>query len=330
MQVTQHDIAKEAKVSRSLVSMALNNSGRVDAKTRQRILAAARKLGYRQNLIGKSMRTGQSMTVGVLIRGMDAYFGKMLAGVQETLQKNGYVPITLSVSKEFNLLDQVQRLLEQRVDGIIIKPESQLYEESIRDILHFNVPLVTVDNYIAGAENVDFSGVNDSQLGTLAAQHFLELGHKKLAAVTIAGDLHLDNRISSFRRIMEENSGSIDVFEAEDYEDYSWEDAVVNSAATGIFFMSDVMAAQFIQNTRKKGFVVPKDFSVLGTGNVELARFCSPALTTFDQHSYNIGSNAVKLLLERMAGELPAATNSRQILEMPTLVQRESTAVVTF
>ena len=324
MQVTQHDIARKAGVSRSLVSMALNNSGRVDDKTRQRILSVARKLGYRPNLLGKSMRTGQSMTVGVLIRGMDAYFGQMLAGVQETLQKNAYVPITLSVGGEFSLLEQVKRLLEQRVDGIIIKPESQLYEKSIKDILRFNVPLVTVDNYISGAENVDFSGVNDSQLGLLAARHYLELGHRKLSVVTLKGDLHLASRVNSFQREIEENNGIVRIFEAEDDNDYSWVEAVANSSSTGVFLMNDVMAAQFIHDSREKGFSMPQDFSVMGIGNVELSRFCVPSLTTFDQHSYNIGANAVKLLLERMSGDVPLTANSRHILETPTLIQRES------
>jgi DNA-binding LacI/PurR family transcriptional regulator len=328
MQVTQHDIARKAKVSRSLVSMALNNTGRVDAKTSQRILSVARKLGYRPNLLGKSMRTGQSMTVGVLIRGMDAYFGKMLAGVQETLQKNGYVPITLSVGGEFNLLDQVKRLLEQRVDGIILKPESQLYEKSIEDILRFNIPLVTVDNFIAGAEGVDFSGVNDNQLGLLAAQHFLKLGHRKLSVVTLKDDLHLASRVSCFQKEIEKNNGCVEVFEAVDDNDYSWVECVANNSSTGVFLMNDVMAAQFIHNAREKGFSMPQDFSVMGIGNIELSRFCMPSLSTFDQHSYNIGSNAVKLLLERMSGSLPLTVNSRHILETPTLIQRESTSKI--
>lgn len=328
MQVTQHDIARKAKVSRSLVSMALNNTGRVDDKTRQRILSVARQLGYRPNLLGKSMRTGQSMTVGVLIRGMDAYFGKMLAGVQETLQKNNYVPITLSVGKEFSLLDQVKRLLEQRVDGIILKPESQLYEKSIEDILRFDIPLVTVDNYISGAENVDFSGVNDSQLGLLAAQHFLKLGHRKLSVVTLKGDLHLAIRVSSFKKEIEDNNGIVQIFEAEDDNDYSWIGAVANNFSTGVFLMNDVMAAQFIHDAREKGFSMPQDFSVMGIGNVELSKFCFPSLTTFDQHSYNIGANAVKLLLERMSGDLPLTANSRHILETPTLIQRESSSKI--
>lgn len=328
MQVTQHDIARKAKVSRSLVSMALNNTGRVDDKTRQRILSVARQLGYRPNLLGKSMRTGQSMTVGVLIRGMDAYFGKMLAGVQETLQKNNYVPITLSVGKEFSLLDQVKRLLEQRVDGIILKPESQLYEKSIEDILRFDIPLVTVDNYISGAENVDFSGVNDSQLGLLAAQHFLKLGHCKLSVVTLKRDLHLAIRVSSFKKEIEDNNGKVQILEAEDDNDYSWIGAVANNFSTGVFLMNDVMAAQFIHDAREKGFSMPQDFSVMGIGNVELSKFCFPSLTTFDQHSYNIGANAVKLLLERMSGDLPLTANSRHILETPTLIQRESSSKI--
>ena len=328
MQVTQHDIARKARVSRSLVSMALNNTGRVDDKTRQRILSVARQLGYRPNLLGKSMRTGHSMTVGVLIRGMDAYFGKMLAGVQETLQKNNYVPITLSVGKEFTLLDQVKRLLEQRVDGIILKPESQLYEKSIKDILRFNVPLVTVDNYICGAENVDFSGVNDNQLGLLAAQHFLKLGHRKLSVVTLKDDLHLGIRVNSFKREVEDSNGIVQVFEAEYDNDYSWIGDVANSSSTGIFLMNDVMGAQFIHDARAKGFCMPRDFSVMGIGNVELSKFCFPSLTTFDQHSYNIGANAVKLLLERMNGDLPLTSNSRHILETPTLIHRESTSKI--
>ena len=326
MQVTQHDIARRAKVSRSLVSMALNNTGRVDAKTRQRILSVARKLGYRPNLLSKSMRTGQTMTVGVLIRGMDKYFGQMLAGVQETLQQNGYVPITLSVGGEFSLLDQVKRLIEQRVDGVILKPETQLYEESIQDILSFDIPLVTVDNYVAGAENIDFSGVNDAQLGTMAAQHFLKLGHRDFSVVTYKDDLHLASRVNSFRQEIIAENGKVEVYKAESDDDYSWFEAVAKSSASAAFLMNDVMAAEFMRFAKQNGIRVPEDLSVMGIGNLELSKFCSPSLTSFEQHSYNIGANAVKLLVERMSGNVALDGNSRHLLETPTLIVRESTA----
>lgn len=326
MQVTQHDIAREAGVSRSLVSMALNDSGRVDAKTRQRILAAARKLGYRRNLIGKTMRTGQSMTVGVLIRVPDQYFSQMLTGVQETLQKNGYVPITLSVGGEFELLEQVRRLLEQRVDGIIIKPESQIYEKSIRDILRFKVPLVTVDSFIQGAMNVDFSGVNDDQLGLFAAEHLLDLGHRNVSVVVIKEDLHLARRAASFKHRIEASGGKAEIIVADAYEDFSWETVFFNNPTSGIFFMSDLMAAQFMVDAQAAGFNIPEDLSVMAVGNLDLSTFCNPPLTTFEQHSYNIGANAVKMLLDRMSGELDFNASQRQMLETATLVKRASTA----
>ncbi len=325
MRITQHDIASKAGVSRSLVSMALNNSGRVDAKTRQHILKTARQLGYRANLIGKTMRTGRSMTVGVLIRGNDSYFGKMLIGVQDTLQKNGYAPITFSVRDEFNLLDQVHRLLEQRVDGIILKPESQLYEKSIRNILHFNVPVVTVDNFIPDSRNIDFSGVNDELLGRAAAQHLLKLGHKRIAVVAIHDDIHLQKRVDAFCNTVTQTGSEAVIINAKCYEDFSWENQFLKNPCSGIFFLSDVMAAQFMLDAQKSGYSIPKDISVLGTGNYQLANYCTPQLTTFEQHSYNIGINAVNLLLERMNGEIPFDSSQRQILEGVTLVERNST-----
>ena len=326
MNITQHDIAREAGVSRSLVSMALNASGRVDVKTRQHILKIARKLGYRANLIGKTMRTGRSMTVGVLIRGNDSYFGKMLTGVQDNLQKNGYAPITFSVRDEFNLLDQIHRLLEQRVDGIIIKPESQLYEKSIKSILCFNIPLVTVDNFIPDGKNIDFAGVNDEQLGSMAAEHLLKLGHKDIAIVAIDNDIHLNKRVEAFQQTIIKASAEVKTINAIDYKDFSWENDFFKKPSTGVFFMSDVMAAKFMQDAKSAGYSVPENISVLSTGNYQLSEYCTPKLTTFEQHSYKIGFNATKLLLERMRGEVTFDSNQRQLLETATLIERESTS----
>jgi LacI family transcriptional regulator len=304
--------------------MALNASGRVDAKTRQRILKTARELGYRANLIGKTMRTGRSMTVGVLIRSNDTYFAQMLSGIQDCLQENGYAPITFSVRDEFNLLDQVHRMLEQRVDGIILKPESQLYEKSIKNIQRFKVPLVTVDNFISDSKNIDFAGVNDGQLGTMAAEYLLKLGHENLAIVTIDNDMHLNKRLEAFRKAVLEAGKKLRTINALNYKDFSWEKDFLQEPASGIFFMSDVMAAGFMRDAKSAGYSVPDEISVLGTGNYELSEYCSPRLTTFEQHSYNIGVNAVKLLLERMRGEIPLDSSQRHLLESATLIERES------
>ncbi len=325
MRITQHDIAREAGVSRSLVSMALNGTGRVDPNTSRRIARAAKKLGYRPDMIGKTMRTGQSMTVGVLIRACDSYFGQMLLGIQETLQKHSYVPVVLAVNKqEFEPLEQVKRLLAQRVDGIILKPEYQLFKQHVQEVVDCRIPLVTVDNYVPDAGNIDFSGVNDEQLGYDAAGYFLKMGHRHLAVATITGDMHLLKRVNGFKRHIEAAGGFVTSLDADDYDDFSWREKFTCSGATGIFFMSDIMAAEFIELATIGGAVIPRDFSVLGTGNYELGKYCTPKLTTFEQHSKNIGINAARMLIERMSGDTPYDANQRSMLETPQLIERDS------
>ena len=327
MRVTHSQIAKIAGVSRSLVSMALKGSTRVDKKTREKIEKIAQDLGYRPNLLIKSIQTGRSMTVGVVIRAQRSFFGQMLSGVQDTLEEHDYLPIALSVSNRMSVVEQIMRLIDQRVDGIIIKPEEQLCAESLEKVLKFNIPIVTVDNYVQGNTKVDFSGSHDAMIGQIAAEHLLELGHKKLAVQSVRNQLHLANRVDAFKRTVESAVAEYRIFEMDDFEDDLDSKALVNNdfKPTGIFFVADTLAGEFINAAKTMNISIPDDISVIGAANMELAKYTCPSLTSIEQHPYNIGSNAAKLLIDRLKTN-STTSRGQYILEMPELIIRNSTA----
>lgn len=328
-QVTHLQIAKRAGVSRSLVSMALKGSGRVDKNTRKKIEIIARELGYRPNMLVKGIQTGRTMTVGVVIRAQRAFFGEMLSGVQDTLEEHDYLPVALSVSKRLSLIEQITRLIDQRVDGLIIKPEGEIAASAFKKLLKYNIPIVTVDNYIEGINNIDFAGSDDEAAGRLAAGHLIELGHRNMAVVSVKGRPHLSVRAASFRRTVEAvPGGKCSVIEAGQFDEvWRWRELVEIIRPSAVFFVADTMAGDFINIACQHGVRIPEDISVIGSANMELGRYTVPQLTTLEQYPYKIGCNAAKLLISRMLNEEKTAGN-RQVLEMPGMILRQSTASV--
>jgi len=327
MRVTHLQIAKLAGVSRSLVSMALKGSGRVDKNTREKIEKIANDLGYRPNMLIKGIQTGRTMTVGVVIRAQRAFFGQMLSGVQDTLEEHDYLPIIIWLSSRMSVIEQIMRLIDQRVDGIIIKPEEQLCAESLKKVLKYNIPIVTVDSYVKGGANVDFSGSHDAMIGQIAAEHFLKLGHKKTAVVSVKNKLHLASRVDAFRRAIESAPGAkCELFEIEEFEsEWGCKALIEEIKPTAVFFTADTLAGHFINLAREYKISIPEDISVIGAANMELGEYTSPSLTTIEQHPYNIGSNAARLLIKRLEDD-GKLKSSQHVLEMPELIIRKSTA----
>src|SRR5215207_2210676 len=188
--VSHQDIAREANVSRVTVSLVLAGKDQTSEETRRRVLEVAKKLRYRPNLLVQGMQTGRTYTVGVIMPSSMHFHGQVARGIHDELMTADFVPIQLwmnpSKDTKNTELEQIHRLVDRRVDGVIIFPiDASVPDVHFQEIWQREIPLVTVDRETT--THADHVGTDEELGGRLAAEHLLSLGHKRVLLVTIPG-----------------------------------------------------------------------------------------------------------------------------------------------
>lgn len=342
-QINQKRIAAHVGLSQATVSMVLSGRGNLSEKTNRRVLRAARELGYRPNLLVRGMQTGKSRMIGVMMPPFDFYWSEVIYGIHDVLAMSDHVPITLWATHVRPLthradetplteLEQVHRLLDRRVDGVIVWPRfAELFREHMHEFSSRKLPVVTIDQLWPANEGADFVGSDDAAGGEMAATHLLELGHRRLGHLAGPASRTWANvRREAFEATVGRTPGASCVTFDTPRGDPSLVaiDAARQLLAsperpTAIFAASDFFAQAVYQAAREANLRIPEDLSVVGFSDDGFAAEMQPPLTTFRQPAYEVGRRAAEIVLGRSSGTLP----SQQILEkLPvSLVIRQST-----
>lgn len=321
--VSLKKIAQEAGVSVMTASRALNGTGAVASATAERIRAIAERYKYRPNLLIRGVQTGRTMNVGVILPAELGFYTRVLEGIHNELLDQRY-SIQLSLIKADlgeeairQEHEQILRLLDLRVDGILLRPvndhASDLY---FKEVFERRVPLVTLDRRLEKA-HCDFVGSNDAAAGKQAAQFLIDRGHRHILLVA-TGDMvstGRDRRDGFMACARKHPNVEVTVINEQDFH-YHEEDAELalreHPSITAAFCINDLLAAGLYRTAAKHGLRIPDDLSVLGFGNLELSEFLTPPLSTFDQHPVKLGHAAAQRLIERMradpSSEPPAKT----------------------
>lgn len=317
MRVTIKDIAERVGVSPGAVSFALRGTGRLDAQLRAEIRRVADELGYRPNLLVHGIRTGRSLSVGVLIDVRYEFAAQIFAGVHDRLLLDDYVPVVLYPAPGKTELEQLHRLVDRRVDGLLIRPSDGAdWGPHMPEILRRDLPVVSVDVAIPGAQ-VHVVATDDRRGGVEAARHLLDLGHRLLAVITAGGPFEpLALRAAAFAETVRAAGGECQVLALAPAEhEHVYQPALAalrrDPRPTGLFLTSDGHAPEVYQAAAALGLHIPADLSVLGFADLSVASLLSPPLTTFRQDAAGIGSRAAELLLAdiRGAGGPPQAVS---------------------
>jgi len=341
MRKTQADmdtIARVVGVSKTTVFRALHNKGRIHPDTRERILHVARELGYRPNLVARSLRLQKTSTVGVVAIGLTGWFySHVLEGVDEVAQASEHgVLIACSYGYPEKERRLIQMLLDKRVDGLVVAPadpeeNKPFYEE----LLAMQIPVVLIDRYIPGLP-LDFVATDNELGGYLATKHLLALGRRRIAFVSTASRerraTSVVGRFSGYRRALAEHGidevaelgpGVPDILPEEEYA-YTTVSRYLEQGGQldAAFAVNDDIAYGAIRALQAHGLRVPEDVAVVGFDNQDTSAFISPPLTTVAQPMREIGKQAMCLLLERILKGMSAPV--QQQLLTPTLVIRQS------
>jgi LacI family transcriptional regulator len=329
--VSQQDIAREAQVSRVTVSLVLSGKDEASAETRQRVLDAAERLRYRPNLLVQGMKTGRTGLVGVIAPVALPFHGQIAYGIHDALVEAEYVPLLLwadaSAKAKTTELEQIHRLTDRRVDGIIIWPlDASVPNVHFSEIWERNIPLVTIDRETT--THADHVGTDEELGGRLVAEHLLKLGHRRLAHVTYPPRPgSIARRRQAFVDAVTAAGAHCMVVDCEPPEVSARCKEMLAGAnrPSAVFAATDAIALKVYGAATLAGLSIPRDLSVVGYADFSFAPELVPPLTTVRQDPYTIGRTAARLLLERLLQKRTASAPKRIHLQ-PELVVRQSTA----
>ena len=331
--VSQQDIAREANVSRVTVSLVLAGKDQTSEETRKRVLEAAKRLRYRPNLLVQGMQTGRTGAIGVIMPTSMWFHGVIAKGVHDELIEGDFVPVQLwttprAHTKELEL-EQIHRLVDRRVDGMIIFPvDVSVPDVHFQEIWQREIPLVTVDRETT--THADHVGTDEELGGRLAAEHLLSLGHKRVLLVTIPGKTgNMHRRGQSFIKTIEQGGGKVETVsdQADDLHAPLTEALNRPNRPTAVFAAMDTLALKTYRVAAELGLRIPEQLSVVGYADFPFAADMPPPLTTVKQDPYQMGRQAARILLDRILDRAQSAAPHRYHFA-PELIVRGSTAQV--
>ncbi|MGC4043844.1 MAG: LacI family DNA-binding transcriptional regulator [Armatimonas sp.] len=329
--VTIRDVAREAGVSVTTVSVVLNNSDRpVRDELRARVIEVAERLNYHPSALARSLVRQKSNTIGIVLGEVEEgilgnyYAAGVLAGVFARAQRFG---LDLHLFTMGWTGDRpAQRVMAQQPDGVLVVAPS--YHSPIApDLQSVGLPVVSIST--PGDKSIPFVDIDNIAGTRLALQHLIDLGHTRIGHV-IAGETQYSvfARRDEFIRFLKEKNIPV-------REDWlitrSFEPEVIRTTVkelllrkdrpTALFCTNDGLALQTLLAASEAGVRVPEELSVIGFDDFPSAVQLAPPLTTVRQPFQQVGAEAVELLLERMAG----GTNLHRYI-IPELIIRSSTA----
>ncbi|MBA3875024.1 MAG: LacI family DNA-binding transcriptional regulator [Anaerolineae bacterium] len=328
---TMRDVAENVGVSIQTISAVINNKPEITLQTRQRVMDAIHQLGYRPDRTARSLRTGQSHTLALIVSDIaNPSFATIASTAEDCAQTNGYY-LTVHNTHDDPVREEkyVQAAAERGLDGVILVSAEDRMDSSIV-LENAQIPFVAIDRIPEGYTGLSVT-LDNVKAGQLAARHLLGLGHTRLAH--ISGPLRLRlarERLSGFETVLQEKGLSLKpewVCESNWYceEGYLAMKKMLQSSPlpTAVFAANDRMAIGAIQAIYEVGLRVPEDISVIGLDDIEVSAYHIPALTTIRQPFANLATQAIQILLDVIQGNQPEV--AANLIE-PFLIQRASTA----
>lgn len=335
--VSQKEIGELAGVSQATVSLVLAGRKVNSEETRQRVLRAAEQLKYRPNLLVHGMQTGKSKAIGVMAPPYDYYWSRVLYGIHDTLASRDYVPITVWPSHsgghygyETDELSQIHRLLDRRVDGVILWPPfAALFSEHVNEFSSRDLPIVLIDHVLPPSFGADSVGTDEKLGAKLVADHLYELGHRQVLhlagpSVTAWGKCRRKYFEAEFEKHAEAHVNSFEVPPGtldQTAEILGGLVAKLNGE-TAIFAASDGLAKLVYKVSASLGIRIPADISVVGFADHDFAAELNPPLTTVRQPAYEIGCKAAEIVMDSI--DNPGKPSNYEL--PPALIVRESTS----
>ncbi|HVV20389.1 MAG TPA: LacI family DNA-binding transcriptional regulator [Pseudonocardiaceae bacterium] len=323
MPVTIRDVARQAQVSVATVSRALSAPHQVNQLTRERVLAVAAELGYRPSPAARSLITGKTGNIGIVVPDLgNPFFTDVLKSVQSRARQTGYAVLVGDCDEDPAAEEELVRMMAKQVDGVLLCSPgikdgqiSQLAEETSLTLLNRRVRGI-------GATLMDSAGgMRD------VVEHLAALGHRRCAYLNGPRSSWSNRERRRGLRAAAQQHG-VEVVELGPFPPrydggVRAADLAVAADVTAVIAYNDIMALGLLARLRDRGIDVPGDLSVTGFDDLVYAAMCAPPLTTVAMPLEAAGRVAVDQLLGQFADGGAAVTQ----LELPThLIVRSTTS----
>jgi LacI family transcriptional regulator len=333
---TMRDVARLAEVSVATVSAVVNGTSVVSPKRAERVSKAMEALDYHADQIARSLKTGRTQTVGMILPDVtNPFYPEVITGAEEVARVARYSVILCNANEDPDQeQQQLNTLFSHRVDGVLIACSDPAI--SFDRLMRRRFPIVCFDRIPFGFRGDTVS--TDNFLGAYeATNHLIQLGHKRIALMAGRTELSTHSgRLEGYRTamlsahlpVLDEHSrlGGMQAQAGYDFAHWLFE---LPDSPTAVFCTNNKLLLGFVRAMREIGIRCPEDVSVVGFDDFAWTENFQPRLTTVAQPARELGRRSMQLLLERIQSkvdELPM--QPRNVVLEPELRIRESTALI--
>lgn len=335
--VTSSQVAERAGVSRTAVSFVLNGvpSSGISEETRERVLRAAAELGYVPNAAARSLVSGSSRTIALVIPhnehvGVDGFIPILLSSINKFFHERDFAVLLESVEDVAEPGAYVRLVNSRRVDGLIMVNPRDNEEPHLRELAKGRFPVVLLGPQDLRIEDVHSIGLADKDASYLPVEHLIKLGHRDIAHITFAPLEYqsVQTRLLGYQEALRDNGieyrpelvvqGNIS---AESGYRAMQELLSSDRQPTAVFAGNDVIAFGAMRAIVEAGRRIPDDIALVGFDDIPLSEFATPPLSTCHTDPRRQGLLAAEMLHQLICGQRPASMHMTVGVE---LVVRQS------
>jgi len=334
MTIRMKDIARDLGLSQATVSKVLRDHPDIGEATRQRVLERVKELDYQPNSLARSLVTGRSYLIGLVAPSLlHPFFAEVALALSGAIRDKGYFLIVSSSEEDPELeREEVSRLLGRRLDALVIASAGSNVEMFER-MDSKGQPYVLIDRDLTGL-TANFVGINDEKAGSLATEHLIDMGCRRVAHIRGQDNSTGTGRFEGYRQALRHRNIPF-------VQEYVVSRSFVDTETTrqgaeamrillecdqkpdGVFCFNDPLAIGAMSTILEAGLRVPEDIALIGCGNLPNNDCLRVPLSSIDQHSQMIGQRAAELVLNLI--ESKQTPRARTVILEPTLVVRSST-----
>ncbi|ELY4760808.1 DNA-binding transcriptional regulator CytR [Cronobacter sakazakii] len=307
---TMKDVAVRARVSTATVSRALMNPEKVSQATRNRVEQAAIDVGYLPGSLNRNLKRNESRTILVIVPDIcDPFFSEIIRGIEVTAADQGYLVLIGDCAHQ-NQQEKtfIDLIITKQIDGMLLLGSRLPFDASKEE--QRNLPPMVMANEFAPELELPTVHIDNLTAAFNAVNYLHELGHQRIACIAGPEEMPLCHyRLQGYVQALRRSGMTVDSHYIA-RGDFTYEAGAnaleqllsLPQPPTAIFCHSDVMALGALSMAKRRGFRVPDDLSIIGFDNIALAEFCDPPLTTVAQPRFDIGREAMLLLLSQLNG----------------------------
>jgi LacI family transcriptional regulator len=341
---TVADVARAAGVSKATAARVLGGYGTVSDAVKESVLSAAQRLDYRPNELARSMTTGRSGTIGVVVGDIEnPFFGAAVRGITDVAKAAGFTVILANSSEDIEAEKAaVKALLARRVDGLIVTPSRTEDVAHLKDAVQSGCPLALLDRAIPDLA-VDAVTIDDREAAEAVTELLIRRGHRQIAYITAC-----DTPEHRFTSLDDIYTGSVRLriegfLAASERSGIAAPSALIRLGANGrektrrltsdllqlpnrptaIIASDSLIALEVFKMTREAGLSLPADISLITFHDADWTSVTTPPITVIDQPVYRLGEQVAKLLVARLKGSIEPP---RHLIVPAALVERLSVA----